>query len=74
MSDELEAAVGEGLVALGLYAACFESMVLAFRATMHEYLKAHEPRSLPAFSQAMSHGAQDLSVLWAEPGETRSPR
>lgn len=51
-SDRLEDVVGEGLVALGLYVACFEAMVLAFRAKTYEYLLAHDPDAVPLFLSA----------------------
>ncbi len=55
MTDSIsdnDAALGEGLISLGLYGACFEAMVLAFRSKTQEWLLEYEPGRLEAFGAA----------------------
>jgi hypothetical protein len=46
---ENDAALGEGLISLGLFGACFEAMVLAFRSKTQEWLIEYEPARLDKF-------------------------
>ena len=48
-------AVGQSLIAIGLYTVSFESMVLSFRGRMYEYLGLQEPDSLKAFLKACNN-------------------
>jgi hypothetical protein len=52
MTEKMISAVGQSLIAIGLYTVAFESMVLSFRGRMHDYLRANAPDSLKAFWKA----------------------
>jgi hypothetical protein len=52
VAERLESAVGQSLIAIGLYTVAFESMVLSFRGGMHGYLKANDPGSFASFLKA----------------------
>ena len=54
MTEKLVAAVGESLLAIGLYTIAFESMVLSFRGGMHDHLKVNDPESLRKLLKACS--------------------
>lgn len=54
MTEQFTAAVGQSLLAIGLYTVSFESMVLSFRAKMYGYLQAHDASSLGKFMKACS--------------------
>ena len=52
MTEKLVSAVGQSLIAIGLYTVAFESMVLSFRGRMYEYLGLHDTGSLKVFLKA----------------------
>jgi hypothetical protein len=52
MSEQLIAAVGQSLLAIGLYTVSFESMVFSFRRKMYGYLQEHDNASLGKFMKA----------------------
>lgn len=52
MTEKMVSAVGQSLIAIGLYTVSFESMVLSFRGRMYAYLRLHDPGSLKAFLKA----------------------
>ncbi len=54
MSEKLVSAVGQSLLAIGLYTVAFESMVLSFRGRMFDYLNAKDPASVKDFLKACS--------------------
>lgn len=52
MSEMLVSAVGQSLLAIGLYTVAFESMVLSFRGRMFDYLSVNDPASVKKFMKA----------------------
>ena len=49
---QLEDDVGEALIAVGLYTACFEAMTFGFREKMRTYIDLHDRKSRAAFERA----------------------
>jgi len=52
MTNKLTAAIGQSLLAMGLYNVSFESMVLSFRGKMYAHLQTHDVNSLQKFMEA----------------------
>lgn len=65
MSEMLVSAVGQSLLAIGLYTVAFESMVLSFRGRMFDYLKIKDPDSVKAFLKAC--GTADNTFKFCTP-------
>jgi hypothetical protein len=52
MNEKIISAVGQSLLAIGLYTVAFESMVLSFRGRMYDYIKGADHGSLNDFWKA----------------------
>jgi hypothetical protein len=65
VSEKLVSAVGQSLLAIGLYTVAFESMVLSFRGRMFDYLNAKDPASVKAFLKAC--GTADNTFKFCTP-------